>query len=77
MQEVMKKRAIELLTSGEVARVIGWKKGEFAYDATPAIFNTAEEIEKDQHNGGNDLPMLLPVSRPQKDQTDDGHKNHH
>ena len=47
MQEVMKKRAIELLTSGEVARVIGWKKGEFAYDATPAIFESAEEIEKD------------------------------
>lgn len=47
MQEVMKKKAIELLASGEVARVIGWKKGEFAYDATPAIFNTAEEIEKD------------------------------
>ncbi len=47
MQEVMKKRAIELLTSGEVARVIGWKKGELAYDATPAIFETAEEIEKD------------------------------
>jgi len=47
MQEVMKKRAIELLESGEVARVIGWKKGEFAYDATPAIFETADEIEKD------------------------------
>ena len=47
MQEVMKKRAIELLTSGEVARVIGWKQGELAYDATPAIFESAEEIEKD------------------------------
>jgi len=44
---MMKKRAIELLDSGEVARIIGWKKGEFAYDPTPAVFETAEEIEKD------------------------------
>lgn len=47
MQEVMKKRAAELLSSGDVARVIGWKTGEFAYDTTPAVFETVEEIEKD------------------------------
>ncbi|MBP3377285.1 MAG: 4Fe-4S dicluster domain-containing protein [Clostridia bacterium] len=47
MQEMMKKRAIELLDSGDVTRIIGWKKGEFAYDPTPAVFETAEEIEKD------------------------------
>ena len=46
MQEVMKKRAIELLADGTVAKVIGWAKGEFAYDITPAVFETAEEIEK-------------------------------
>ena len=32
MQEMMKKRAKELLASGEVTRVIGWKKNEFDYD---------------------------------------------
>ncbi len=47
MQEIMKKRAIELLESGEISRVIAWKSGEFAYDMTPAVFESTEEIEKD------------------------------
>ena len=46
MQKVMIKRAIELLTDGTVQKVIGWIKGEFSYDLTPAVFTTAEEIEK-------------------------------
>ena len=29
---MMKKRAKELLSSGEVTRVIGWKKNEFDYE---------------------------------------------
>ncbi len=65
MQEVMKKRAIELLSSGEVARAIGWKKGEFAYDATPAIFESAGEIEKyfvyDDFTAANVSKYLLRV----------------
>lgn len=47
MQEAMIKRAKELLADGTVDRVIGWKKGEFAYDITPAVFKTPEELEKD------------------------------
>ena len=47
MQEVMKNRAKELLASGAVTRVIGWKRNEFVYDITPAIFTTAEEIDRD------------------------------
>ena len=47
MQEMMKKKAIELLQSGEVARVLGWKKGEFDYDITPAVFESTEEIENE------------------------------
>jgi ferredoxin len=42
----MIKRAIELLSDGTVSKVIGWMKGEFSYDMTPAVFTTAEEIEK-------------------------------
>lgn len=38
MQEAIIKRAKELLADGTVNRVMGWKKGEFAYDATPAVF---------------------------------------
>ncbi len=47
MQEIMKKRAVELLENGTVARVLGWKKGEFDYDITPAVFESIEEIEND------------------------------
>ena len=47
MQEAMIKRAKELLAEGIVNRVIGWKRGEFAYDSTPAIFETPEELERD------------------------------
>ena len=46
MQKVMINKAIELLTNGTVQKVIGWQKGEFAYDITPAVFESAEEIEK-------------------------------
>lgn len=47
MQEKLISRASELLSSGEVARVIGWKRGELGYDTTPAIFESAEELERD------------------------------
>lgn len=45
MQEAIIKRAKELLADGTVNRVIGWKRGEFVYDITPAVFTTAEEID--------------------------------
>ena len=41
MKDVEKKmieRAAELLKSGDVARVVGWKKGEFYFDPSPASF---------------------------------------
>ena len=47
MQEMMKKRAVELLSNGTVTRVLGWKKGEFDYDITPAVFESAEEINNE------------------------------
>ena len=46
MQQRVKEKALELLRSGTVDRVIGWQTGEFFYDLTPAIFETAEEVEK-------------------------------
>ncbi len=45
MQAVMEKRALELLANGTVNRVLGWTAGEFVYDVTPAVFNTAEELQ--------------------------------
>ncbi len=47
MQEAMKARAKELLQSGEVSRVLGWRRGEFAYDVTPAFFEDEAALEAD------------------------------
>ena len=46
MQEVMIERACALLADGTVSRVLGWKNGEFAYDPTPAVFDSAEALQK-------------------------------
>lgn len=50
MQELILKAA-SLLESGEVARVLGWKKGETAFDVEPAFFETAESLEDFVYNG--------------------------
>ena len=44
MQEVILAKAKELLQNSTVNRVLGWKTGEFAYDVTPAVFESAEEL---------------------------------
>ena len=46
-REVLVKKAVELLKNGTVNRVFGWKAGEFDYDVTPALFTSAEELEKE------------------------------
>ena len=45
MQEMMKNRALALLEDGTVDRVLGWTCGEFAYDMTPAVFRSADEVK--------------------------------
>ena len=50
MQELVN-RAKELLESGEVARVLGWKKGDLPYNPEPAYFNTVEELKDFVYNG--------------------------
>ena len=51
MQEISREmliaKAAELLSNGTVDRVYAWKRGEFAYDVTPALFTSVEEMEKD------------------------------
>ena len=44
--EMLIKKASELLANGTVTSVLGWQKGEHTYDVTPAVFESAEEIEK-------------------------------
>lgn len=47
MQEQMIETAIRLLRDKTVDRVLGWKNGEFAYDPSPAVFLSEEELKKD------------------------------
>lgn len=44
--EALKKRLTELFASGEVNRVLAWKKGETQYDPEPAFFYSADELEE-------------------------------
>ena len=46
-REILIEKAVKLLEEGTVNRVLGWKKGEFGYDLTPAVFTTAEELNKE------------------------------
>ncbi len=69
MREVevkMLERAKLLLESGEVARVIGWKKGDFCYDPSPASFETVEELKDfvyDWFCGANLSKYLIQMSK--------------
>jgi len=45
--DILIKKAGELLDNGTVNRVLGWKKGEFSYDLTPAVFTSKEQMEKE------------------------------
>lgn len=69
MQGMMIARAKELLQDGTVNRVLGWQAGEFVYDITPAVFETAEELdEKFVYNTfcGNNLSKYL-IKETKKD----------
>ena len=69
MKEVemkMLERAKALLESGEVARVIGWKKGDFCFDPTPASFESVDELKDftyDWFCGANLSKYLIQMSK--------------
>jgi len=46
-RDILLEKAEKLLADGTVNRVLGWKKGEFSYDVTPAVFSNIEEMKKD------------------------------
>ena len=65
MQELVN-RAKELLESGEVARVLGWKAGDLAYNPEPAYFTTTDELEDFVYNGfcgANLSKMMIEASK--------------
>jgi ferredoxin len=47
----MKQKAEELLGSGAVSAVLGWKKGDFPYDPSPAFFHSPADLEALVYNG--------------------------
>ena len=62
----MLERAKELLASGEVARVVGWKKGDFCFDPSPATFTSVESLDEfvyDWFCGANLSKYLISVSK--------------
>lgn len=46
-REVLIEKAKELLSNNTVDRVFGWKRGEFDYDVTPALFTSADELQNE------------------------------
>ena len=69
MKEVemkMLERAKALLESGEVARVVGWKKGDFCFDPSPAVFESVEELDAfvyDWFCGANLSKYLIQIAK--------------
>ena len=62
----MLERAKQLLESGEVARVVGWKKGDFCYDPSPATFESVEELDGFVYNwfcGANLSKYLIQIAK--------------
>ena len=66
IQTKMIERAKQLLESGEVARVVGWKKGEFFHDPSPATFESVESLKDFVYNdfcGANLSKYMIEISK--------------
>ena len=66
LEKMIISRATELLESGEVKRVVGWKKGEFIHDPSPATFETVESLKDFVYNdfcGANLSKYLIDISK--------------
>lgn len=61
--ELIKARVAELLDAGKAQRVLGWVRGEFDFERTPAVFETREEFEEnfiyDEFCGANLCKYLI------------------
>ena len=50
IEELLQKRAAELLAGGEIKRVLAWQAGEFFYDNSPAAVESVEDCAKLVYN---------------------------
>ena len=61
--ELIKNRVAELLSEGKAQRVLGWVRGEFDWERTPAVFETPEEFHAnfiyDEFCGANLCKYLI------------------
>lgn len=66
LEKALIEKAKDLLEKGEVKRVVGWTKGEFVYDPSPATFESAEELENfvyDDFCGANLSKYLVKIAK--------------
>lgn len=66
--ELTKEKIQKLLAEKSVDRILGWKRGEFFYDETPAVFRTPQELDEFVYDGfsGANLSKYL-VDETKKD----------
>lgn len=43
-RDILVNKAVSMLENGDVCCVLGWRKGEFDYDVTPAVFTEKDDI---------------------------------
>ncbi len=68
LSDALTKKAKELLDQKKVDRVVGWTKGEFAYDPSPAVFESSAELSDfvyDDFCGANLSKYLITQSKKQ------------
>ncbi len=66
LQSMVIEKAKSLLESGKVQRVVGWKKGEFFHDNTPATFTSVKSLKDFVYNdfcGANLSKYLIEISK--------------
>ena len=66
IKEAIKSTARRLLADKTADRVVGWTQGEFLYDPTPAVFDTAESLDALVYNdfcGANLSKYLMRVEK--------------
>lgn len=66
LEKALVARAQQLLEDGTVSRVVGWTKGEFIYDPSPATFDSAEALSEFVYNefcGANLSKYLVQVTK--------------
>lgn len=66
-RDLLVNKAVALLNNGTVQIVVGWRKGLFDYDITPAVFRTEDDIKKNfewnDHCGANLSKYLIKLTR--------------